>query len=70
MPAARGRGTGTVCVYDIKTGLRIGYRNLTGAVPVVTIRSEELLDRLERAPLWSERNEDRRAFEDAHPSLS
>lgn len=47
--------------------MRTGYRNLTGAVPVVTIRSEELLDRLERAPLWSGRNEDRRAFEAAHP---
>jgi len=50
-----------------KNALRTGYRNLTGAVPVVTIRSEELLDRLERAPLWSGRDEDRRAFEVAHP---
>ena len=51
-----------------KNAMRTGYRNLTGAVPVVTIRSEELLDRLERAPLWSRRNEDRRAFAAAHPS--
>ncbi|MEZ5888958.1 MAG: molybdopterin cofactor-binding domain-containing protein [Xanthobacteraceae bacterium] len=50
-----------------KNAMRTGYRNLTGAAPVVTIRSKELLDRLERAPLWSGRDEDRRAFEAAHP---
>jgi CO/xanthine dehydrogenase Mo-binding subunit len=37
-------------------------------VPVVTLRSEELLDRLEQAPLWSGREEDRRAFEATHSS--
>lgn len=51
-----------------KNAMRTGYRNLTGAVPVVTIRSEQILDRLERAPLWSGRDADRRAFEAAHPS--
>jgi CO/xanthine dehydrogenase Mo-binding subunit len=51
-----------------QNAMRTGYRNLTGAVPVVTIRSEALLDRLERAPLWSRRNEDRHAFAAAHPS--
>jgi CO/xanthine dehydrogenase Mo-binding subunit len=51
-----------------KNAMRTGYRNLTGAVPVVTIRSEELLDRLARAPLWSKRDEDRHAFEVAHSS--
>ncbi|MCF8534017.1 MAG: molybdopterin-dependent oxidoreductase [Reyranella sp.] len=50
-----------------KNAMRTGYRNLTGAVPLVALRSEELLDRLERAPLWSGRHEDRRAFEAAHP---
>jgi CO/xanthine dehydrogenase Mo-binding subunit len=50
-----------------KNAMRTGYRNLTGAVPVVTIRSVALLDRLERAPLWSERDNDRRAYEAAHP---
>ena len=48
--------------------MRTGYRNLTGAVPAVTLRSDELLDRLERAPLWSGRGEDRHTFEAAHPS--
>ncbi len=51
-----------------KNAMQSGYRNLTGAKPVVTIRSEELLDRLEQAPLWSKRDEDRSAFEAAHPS--
>ena len=50
-----------------KNAMRTGYRNLTGAVPVVTIRSDALLDRLEQAPLWSGRADDRRAFEAAHP---
>lgn len=50
-----------------RNAMRTGYRNLTGAAPVVTIRSEELLDRLERSPLWSGRKEDRRAFEAANP---
>lgn len=48
--------------------MRTGYRNLTGAKPVVTIRSAELLDRLEREPLWSGRAEDKRAFEAAQPA--
>ncbi len=51
-----------------KNAMRTGYRNLTGAKPVVTLRSEELLDRLEQAPLWSKRVEDRRAFEATHPN--
>lgn len=51
-----------------KNAMRTGYRNLTGAVPVVTIRSEELLDRLARAPLWSARQQDRRSFEAANPN--
>ena len=51
-----------------KNAMRTGYRNLTGAVPIVTIRSDALLDRLEEAPLWSGRADDRRAFEAAHPS--
>jgi CO/xanthine dehydrogenase Mo-binding subunit len=51
-----------------KNAMRTGYRNLTGAAPAVTIRSEALLDRLEQAPLWSRREEDRHAFETAHPS--
>jgi CO/xanthine dehydrogenase Mo-binding subunit len=51
-----------------KNVMHTGYRNLTGAVPVVTIRSDELLDRLERSPLWSKRDEDRRTFEAAHRS--
>lgn len=51
-----------------KNAMRTGYRNLTGAKPVVTLRSEELLDRLEQAPLWSKRVEDRRTFEAAHPA--
>jgi len=51
-----------------KNAMRTGYRNLTGAVPAVTIRSVELLDRLERAPPWSGRDKDRRAFAAAHPS--
>ncbi|GAB5378623.1 MAG: xanthine dehydrogenase family protein molybdopterin-binding subunit [Acuticoccus sp.] len=51
-----------------KNAMRTGYRNLTGAAPVVTLRSEALLDRLERASLWSGREDDRRAFEAAHPS--
>jgi CO/xanthine dehydrogenase Mo-binding subunit len=50
--------------------MRTGYRNLTGAVPVVTIRSGELLDRLEKATLWAQRAENKRAFEAAHPNKS
>ncbi|ODS03611.1 hypothetical protein AUC71_00665 [Methyloceanibacter marginalis] len=50
-----------------KNAMRTGYRNLTGAVPVVTIRSEALLDRLEQSPLWSRRDQDRRAFQAANP---
>ena len=50
-----------------KNAMRTGYRSLTGAVPVVTIRSGELFDRLEQAPLWSGRAEDRRVFEATHP---
>jgi len=48
--------------------MRSGYRNLTGSVPAVTIRSEALLDRLQRTPLWAAREEDRRSFEAANPS--
>ncbi len=51
-----------------KNAMQTGYRNMTGAVPAVTIRSGELLDRVEQAPLWSKRAEDRRAFEAANPS--
>lgn len=51
-----------------KNAMRTGYRNLTGAKPVVTIRSEELLHRLAQAPLWSKRGEDRRKYEAAHPN--
>ncbi len=51
-----------------KNAMRTGYRNLTGAKPVVTIRSEELFDRLAHAPLWAQRDADRRAFQSAHPS--
>lgn len=50
-----------------KNALHTGNRNLTGAVPIVTIRSDALLDRLEQAPLWARREEDRREFEAAHP---
>ncbi len=50
-----------------KNAMQTGYRNLTGAKPVVTIRSDELLDRLAQAPLWSQRVEAQRAFEAAHP---
>lgn len=51
-----------------KNAMRSGYRNLTGAKPAVTLRSDELLDRLEKARLWSAREDDRRRFEGAHPS--
>jgi CO/xanthine dehydrogenase Mo-binding subunit len=53
-----------------RNAMRSGYRNLTGAAPVVTIRSDALLDRLAHAPLWSGRDQDRRAFEAAHPSMA
>lgn len=51
-----------------KNAMRTGYRNLTGAVPVVTLRSDELLDRMKHGPLWSRRDEDRRTFEADYPS--
>jgi len=51
-----------------KNAMRTGYRNLTGARPIVPIRSDELLDRLAGARLWSGRAADKRAFEAAHPS--
>jgi CO/xanthine dehydrogenase Mo-binding subunit len=48
--------------------MHTGYRNLTGAAPVVSIRSSELLDRLEQAPLWAKRDDDKRAYEVEHPN--
>ena len=53
-----------------RNAMRTGWRNLTGAVPVVTLRSEALLDRLAQAPLWAGRAAARRAFEAAHPALA